>query len=68
LRPLPARISGDLLETVAALLDEQKRAVWRFVGSIGATVIALAPDESRLLANVNTLQEYEAITRAWPRS
>jgi molybdopterin-guanine dinucleotide biosynthesis protein A len=67
-RSLPARISGDLLETVAALLDAQQRAVHRLMSSIGTTVIALAPDESRLLANVNTLQEYEAITRAWPRS
>jgi molybdopterin-guanine dinucleotide biosynthesis protein A len=67
-RPLPARISGDLLETVAALLDEQKRAVRRLLGSIGTTVITLGPGESRLLANVNTLQEYEAITRAWASS
>lgn len=66
--PLPARISADLLETVEALLDEQQRAVRLFIGSVETDVITLAPAESRLLANVNTLQEYEAITRAWPRS
>jgi molybdopterin-guanine dinucleotide biosynthesis protein A len=53
---------------VAALLDEQKRSVRGLVGSIGTTVITLAPGEAGQLANVNTLQEYEAITRAWPRS
>jgi len=46
-RPLPARISGDLLETVAALLDEQKRSVRGLVGSIGTTVITLAPGTRR---------------------
>jgi molybdopterin-guanine dinucleotide biosynthesis protein A len=67
-RPLPARISGDLLESVAALLDAQQRAVHRLMSSTATEVITLAPGESRLLANVNTLQEYEAITRAWARS
>jgi molybdopterin-guanine dinucleotide biosynthesis protein A len=53
---------------VAALLDAQQRAVHRLMSSIATEVITLAPGESRLLANVNTLQEYEAITRAWARS
>jgi molybdopterin-guanine dinucleotide biosynthesis protein A len=68
IRPLPARISGDLLETVAALLDARQRAVHRLMGSIETEVVTLAPTEGEQLANVNTPQEYEAITRAWPRS
>jgi molybdopterin-guanine dinucleotide biosynthesis protein A len=68
IRPLPARLSSDLLETVAALLDAQQRAVHRLMGSIETEVVTLAPAEGEQLANVNTPQEYEAITRAWPRS
>jgi molybdopterin-guanine dinucleotide biosynthesis protein A len=68
IRPLPARLSSVLLQTVTGLLDEQKRAVRHFLGVVGTTVITLVPDESGLLANVNTHQEYEAISRAWPRS
>jgi molybdopterin-guanine dinucleotide biosynthesis protein A len=67
-RPLPARISADLLETVAALLDAQQRAVHRLMGSIETEVVTITPAECGHLANVNTLQEYEAITRAWARS
>jgi len=67
-RPLPARISGDLLEAVAARLDAQQRAVHRLMSSIETEVVTLAPAEGEQLANVNTLQEYEAVTRAWPRS
>jgi molybdopterin-guanine dinucleotide biosynthesis protein A len=65
IRPLPARISSDLLETVRALLKEQQRAVRRFMSSIEAEEITLAPAEAAQLANVNTLQEYEALRRAW---
>ena len=35
---------------------------------IETEVVTLALTEGEQLANVNTSQEYEAITRAWPRS
>ncbi|MHC4216910.1 MAG: molybdenum cofactor guanylyltransferase [Planctomycetota bacterium] len=65
--PLPARISAGLLDRVRAHLHAQKRAVHRLVGSIDAEVIPLGSAEARQLANANTRQEYEAISRAWTR-
>ncbi len=64
---LPARISADLLETVGALLDERRRAVGRLLRSVETEVVTLAPAEVAQLANVNTLQEFEAVSRAWAR-
>jgi molybdopterin-guanine dinucleotide biosynthesis protein A len=64
IRPLPARISADLLETVGALLDEQRRAVHQLMSAIEVEVVAMAPEEARQLANVNTPQEYEALRGA----
>jgi molybdopterin-guanine dinucleotide biosynthesis protein A len=63
-RPLPARISTGLLGTVRALLDEQQRAVHGFMRSVGAEEIALRPAEAGQLANVNTLRDYEEVSRA----
>jgi molybdopterin-guanine dinucleotide biosynthesis protein A len=67
LRPLPARISADLLETVGAMLDERQRAVGRLLGAVEIDVVTLAPAEAAQLANVNTLQEFEAVSRVWAR-
>jgi molybdopterin-guanine dinucleotide biosynthesis protein A len=66
--PLPARISARVLVRVRALLDAQQRAVHRLVSSIDAEVIPLASAQARQLANANTRQEYEAISRAWART
>jgi molybdopterin-guanine dinucleotide biosynthesis protein A len=68
LLPLPVRVSADLLETVGAHIEAQQRAVRRLLGAVGCEVVTLAPDEARRLANVNTIEEFEAVSRAWPRS
>jgi molybdopterin-guanine dinucleotide biosynthesis protein A len=67
-RPLPVRIAASLADTVATMLDAQQRAVHRLIGAVGTDVVTLGAAESGALVNVNTVEEYDAVTRAWPRS
>ena len=63
LEPLPARISGDLLELVTRLLDQQHRSVHGLMQKIEPDVVPISRAEARHLANINTPQEYEEIRK-----
>ena len=60
-RPLPARISAGALDRVRGHLDDGRRAVHELLRALDPAVIALPRDDARVLANVNTPSDYEAI-------
>ncbi len=59
--PLPARISVGALDLVRSHLDGGRRAVHDLVRALDPEVIALPRDDARVLANVNTPSDYEAL-------
>ena len=62
--PLPARISVDALEKVRELLDADSRAVYRLMNVIDIEEVAGPKEWSKLLVNVNTLEDFEQVARA----
>jgi molybdopterin-guanine dinucleotide biosynthesis protein A len=63
-RPLPARIPADLRGPAGELLDRQRRSVRAFLREAGAEVVSISAAGAARLANVNTMADYEALSRA----
>ncbi|MCH8822593.1 MAG: molybdenum cofactor guanylyltransferase [Planctomycetes bacterium] len=61
--PLPARISVAALDNVRELLDAGRRAVFRLMQKIDVEEVGAVKEWFKLLANVNTLADYEKAVR-----
>ncbi len=64
IRCLPARFPAEALAEVRRSLDSGRRAVHECITALGPVIIPLSKEQARLLANVNTPQEYGEITSA----
>jgi molybdopterin-guanine dinucleotide biosynthesis protein A len=59
---LPLRISANALGIVRKHLDRGEYALWRFVQSLDPQIIEIDESQMALLRNVNTPEEFRAIT------
>ena len=60
---LPARIGDAALPVARALLDDDRRAVHKLMSELDAHVIEAPAEFDRLLTNVNTPEEYQALMK-----
>ena len=65
-RPLPLRISVSAAPTVGAALDAGRRAVHQVLEALDVEIVALSAGEAALLHNVNTPEEFRALSPAAP--